>query len=371
MRPIYLDHAATTPPHPQVIDAVADSMRYCIANPSAAYSAAGAARKVLREAKSAMAAAIGCDRNEIFFTSGGTESNNWVFSHLSGRHVVVSAIEHSSVLEAASGYGCRVTAVKPGADGRVLPSSIEKALQPDTALISVQYANNETGILQPVREIGTLARSRRILFHCDAVQAFGHMRFSVRETGADMMSVSAHKLYGPRGIGFLYVRSGVQLPAMLFGGGQENSRRSGTENIPAIAGFRTATELAMADLDARAHHERSLLGSLCTTLTGSIEGAQVLGGETERTPGVCAVLLPGLPAEHAIAGLDLLGIQVSGGAACAARSAAPSHVYTAMGLSPEEASCVLRFSPGRDTTEEDIHTAAQAVLQIYREYKQR
>ncbi len=366
---IYLDHAATTPPAPQVIDTVAESMRVHAANPSAAYSAAGAARKVLRETRRTMAAAIGCDQNEIFFTSGGTESNNWVFHSMQGKHVVLSAMEHSSVLEAANSHGCRVTTVMPEADGRVLPASIEKALQPDTALISVQYANNETGILQPVAEIGRLARSHRVLFHCDAVQAFGHVPVSVKEIAADMLSVSAHKLYGPRGAGFLYIRSGVRLNALLAGGGQENGRRSGTENIPALAGFRVATELAMTDLNERAEREHTLLAYLTDALTGSIAGARVLGGNVPRTPGVCAMLLPGLSAEYAIAKLDLQGILVSGGAACAARSTAPSHVYTAMGLTETEAACVLRFSPGRNTTMADMQQAAQAVLTIYQENK--
>ncbi len=366
MHTIYLDHAATTPPAQQVIEAVAESMRLHTANPSAAYSAAGEGRRVLRQTREVLSKAIVCDRNELFFTSGGTEANNWVLEGFRGKHVVISAIEHASVLEAATGKNCAVTLVQPDINGIITPENIEKALRPDTALISVQFSNNETGVLQPVEQIGQLARSRRILYHCDAVQAFGHMPVDVRRIRADLLSASAHKLYGPRGIGFLYIRSGVKLPALLLGGGQENGRRSGTENIPAVAGFGTAAALALADMESSAIHEKKLLSRLTDMLCAAIPGARVLGGDAERAPGVCAVLLPGLSSEYAIAQLDLMGIQVSGGAACAARLAQPSHVYMAMGLSESDAACVLRFSPGRCTTEEDICTAGKAVIEIYR-----
>ena len=369
-RSIYLDHAATTPPDPTVIDAMADCMQSCYANPSAAYSAAGPARRLMRTARETLSGMIGCDRNELFFTSGGTEANNWAFCGLEGRHVVISAIEHSSVLEAAAKQGCRITLVKPDQNGVIQPDAVEKAIEADTALISVQYVNNETGVLQPVSSIGRLARSRRILFHCDAVQAFGHIPFSVREIAADLLSVSAHKLYGPRGIGFLYIRSGVTLPPLLAGGGQENGRRSGTENVAAMEGFRVAAELASNDLKSRAERERRLLEQLIGRITGSIPGAQVLGGGAERAPGLCALLLPGLSSETAIARLDLQGIMVSGGAACAASSGHPSHVYRAMGLTEQEAGCILRFSPGRHTTPEEIDTAAEALITIWKEHHQ-
>jgi cysteine desulfurase len=348
-----------------VIDAVAESMRCHTANPSAAYSAAGEGRKALRQARELLSRAIGCDRAELFFTSGGTEANNWAFEGVRGKHVVVSAIEHSSVLEAARARGCRVSLVMSDANGVITPEAVEQALQPDTALISVQLINNETGVVHPVGQIGKLARSRRILYHCDAVQAFGHIPLNVKTICADLLSASGHKLYGPRGAGFLYVRSGVQLPALISGGGQENGRRSGTENIPAIAGFRVAAELALADLEERAARERGLVAQLTEALCTAIPGAKVLGEHVDRAPGVCAVLLPGLSSEYAIAQLDLMGIQVSGGAACAARLAQPSHVYRAMGLGEPEAACVLRFSPGRSTTTEEIRAAADAVIEVY------
>lgn len=366
-RLIYLDHAATTAADPLVIDAVAESMRTNPANPSAAYSLAGNARKAMRLARQTLSRMIGCDHNELFFTSGGTEANNWSFCGLENRHVILSAIEHSSVLEAARNHHCEITLIKPDAEGIIHPEVIENAIRPDTAMISVQFANNETGALQPVEQIGSLARKRKILFHCDAVQAVGHVPVNVRKNAIDLLSASAHKLYGPRGIGFLYIRSGVRLPPLLSGGGQENGRRSGTENIPAIEGFRIAAELAMADMETRATKEKQLLQLLMETICMAIPHARFLSRNALRTPGVCAVLLPGLSSETAIAKLDLCGILVSGGAACAAASASPSHVYTAMGLSAEEAACVLRFSVGRHTTEEEIRIAAAEIIRIYKE----
>lgn len=366
-RLIYLDHAATTAADPLVIDAVAESMRTNPANPSAAYSLAGNARKAMRLARQTLSRMIGCDHNELFFTSGGTEANNWAFCGLENRHVILSAIEHSSVLEAARNHHCEITLIKPDAEGIIHPETVENAIRPDTAMISVQFANNETGALQPVEQIGSLARKRKILFHCDAVQAVGHVPVNVRKNAIDLLSASAHKLYGPRGIGFLYIRSGVRLPPLLSGGGQENGRRSGTENIPAIEGFRIAAELAMADMETRATKEKQLLQLLMETICMAIPHARFLSRNALRIPGVCAVLLPGLSSETAIAKLDLCGILVSGGAACAAASASPSHVYTAMGLSAEEAACVLRFSVGRHTTEEEIRIAAAEIIRIYKE----
>ena len=366
-RDIYLDHAATTPAAPQVIEAVAASMRSYAANPSAAYSEAGKARKELRLAKETLSQAIGCDRNELFFTSGGTEANNWVFHAHRGQHVVLSAIEHSSVIQAAEKNGCRCTLITPDRYGVIQPEAVARAIQPDTKLISVQAANNETGVIQPTEQIWAVAKQHRILFHCDAVQAFGHIPTDVKRIGCDLLSVSAHKLYGPRGIGFLYIRSGIALPAMLHGGGQENGRRSGTENIPAISGFRIAVDLALKDMHLREMREKLLLEQFISRLFAAVPACRLLGESALRVPGICAIRIPGLPAEYAISKLDMQGIMVSGGAACASHSAAPSHVYTAMGLTPEEAACVLRISPGRATTEEDMLTACDALIGICKE----
>lgn len=352
---IYLDHAATTPADERVIEAMARCMRETFYNPSAAYSAAGQARKVQRLARQAVSRMLGCDQNEIFFTSGGTEGNNWAMQAARGRHAVVSAIEHASVLEAAKAYAASVTLVQPDADGVILPEAVEAALRPDTALVSVQWANNETGVLQPVHEIARIAHRHGVLFHTDAVQAFGHVAVNVENI--DLLTLSAHKFYGPRGAGCLYVRSGVRLPALIYGGGQERGLRAGTENTPAICGLGAAAELAEADMLERAARERALLDLFVKELSDC--DVRVLGDE--RLPGVLALFIPGHESEALIARLDMLGIQVSGGAACASGSGEASHVYRAMGLNERDAKCVLRVSVGRGNTENDIAEAARAI----------
>lgn len=357
---IYLDHAATTPADQRVVEAMCLCMREAFYNPSAAYSAAGHARRTQRMARQAVAQLLGCDGGEVFFTSGGTESNNWALQAARGRHAVVGAMEHASVLEAARAYASHVTLVPPDENGVIRPEAVQSALRPDTALVSVQWANNETGVLQPVEQIARVAHSGGALFHTDAVQAFGHVPVHTREI--DLLSLSAHKFYGPRGVGCLYVRSGTALPALLYGGGQESGLRAGTENTPAICGLGVAAELAEADLDRRAQRERELMQLFVSLLDGC--GARVLGQNAPRLPGVMALWLPGHESEGLIARLDTKGIQVSGGAACAAGSGLPSHVYLAMGLSAREARCVLRISPGRSTTRHQMETAAAALRSL-------
>ena len=364
---IYLDHAATTPPDPRAIDAMARCMRECWANPSAAYALAGEARGALNRARREIADMLNATPQELLFTSGGTEANNQAVSLARGGHAVVSAIEHASVLRAARALCREVTLVPAGPDGRVSPDAVERALRPDTALISVQLANNETGILQPAAEIGALARRRRVPFHCDAVQAFGHVPVDVKPLNADLVSLSAHKLYGPRGVGALYVRQGTRLSPLLNGGGQEFGLRSGTENLPAIAGFGAAAALARSDMAERAEREAALLAGFVADVQARVPGCRALGGGAARLPGVVALLLPGLPSEAAIARLDLMGILVSGGAACAARERAVSHVYRAMGLGAADAACVLRVSIGRRTTKQDLRAAAEAIEAVYTE----
>lgn len=353
---VYLDYAATTPLDDRALEAMVRCLRSAGGNPSAVYASAGAARRELRMARAAAAGLLQCDAQEVVFTSGGTESNNWALSACAGRHAVVSAIEHASVLEAARRWAGEVTLVRPDESGVIRPEAVARAMRPDTALVSVQWANNETGVLQPVEEIARVAREGRALFHADAVQAFGHVPVNARL--CDLVSVSAHKLYGPRGAGALYIRQGVRLAPLLVGGGQEDGLRAGTENVAAIAGFGAACALAAEEMDARAREERALMEGFLH----SLPHVRVLGGE-RRLPGVAALCLP-LPAEAVIAALDLRGIEVSGGAACAARSHRPSHVYRAMGLSEEAAARVIRVSIGRGVTKQALARAAQALVEI-------
>lgn len=355
--PIYLDHAATTFPDEAVVEAMTQCMRQTPYNASAAYGAAGGARRILRLCRAQLGDMLSCPGENIFFTSGGTESNNWAVKAFSGAHVVLSAIEHASVLEAAKAAGCRISLVQPDRTGLVSAEAIESALRSDTRLICLQRANNETGVIQPVEAVYTIARQRRIHLHVDAVAAFGHV--PVHAACCSSMSLSAHKLYGPRGIGALYIRT--DLPAMMHGGGQESGLRSGTENTPAICGFHAAAQLADADMLPRMNRERELLDAFENRLLAFCPDIRILGRIRARLPGISALMLPGISSEEAIAALDLKGVLVSGGAACAARSGKVSHVYAAMGLREHEAARVIRVSIGRHTTAEQLVRAAEAI----------
>ena len=362
---IYLDHAATTPPDRAVLRAMGDCMASAWHNPGAAYAASEAPRRILRRARQAIAGMLNARPQEILFTSGGSEGNNQALAMAQGGHVVVGAVEHASVLEAARRYAGEVTLIPPDRDGRIDPQAVERALRPDTRLICVQFANNETGAIQPVGEIGALARSRRVPFLCDAVQAFGRLPIDVRELNIDLMTLSAHKFYGPRGAGCLYARQGMPLAPLIAGGGQEFGLRSGTENVPAVEGMRVAAELAAADMEDRARTERALAAAFMGRLKALVPGCRLLAEDAPRLPGLMALLLPGLSSEQAVADLDLLGIQVSAGAACAARSSQVSHVYRAMGLDEGDARCVIRVSLGRENTPEEIELAARQVAAVY------
>jgi len=334
------------------------------ANPSAAYSAAGHGRREIRLAKETLSDMLGADRTELVFTSGGTEANNLALRQAAGRHVVLSAIEHKSVLEAASAQGCQITLVPPDNCGKVDPAHIQAAIRPDTALISVQFANNETGVLQPIAEIGAIARRHKVFFHTDAVQAFGHIPISVSDASIDMLSASAHKLYGPLGAGFLYIRQGVPARPLIAGGGQEGALRSGTENIPAIAGFRVAAELAQADMPSRDERLRQLTDAFLQQLRQHRPEISAIAECSDRLPGILALHLPGVSSEAAIARLDSAGIRISGGAACGVGTSSASHVLTAMGLQPEQANEVIRISPGRHTTSVEMQMAAESICAL-------
>lgn len=362
---IYLDHAATTPPDAAVVRAMADCMAAAWHNPEAAYAASEAPRRILRQARQAIAGMLNARPQEILFTSGGSEGNSQAVALARGGHVVVSAVEHASVLNAARHWAGEVTLVPPDGDGRVHAEAVARALRPDTRLICVQLANNETGVLQPVGEIGALALSRRIPFLCDAVQAFGKLPIDVRALNIDLLTLSAHKFSGPRGAGALYVRQGVPLTPLIDGGGQEFGLRSGTENVPAIEGMRVAAEMALANMSERSARQRALASAFIARLKARVPECRLLAESAPRLEGVMAVLLPGLSSEQAVADLDLLGIQVSAGAACSARASHISHVYRAMGLSDADARCVIRVSPGWENTAGDMERAAEGIAGVF------
>ena len=362
---MYLDNAATTRLSRRAMAAMLPLMEGEQGNPSSLHSYAREARKALERARGQVARCIGADEGEIVFTSGGSEGNNQAVALARGGHVVVGAVEHASVLNAARRVAGEVTLVPTDGEGVVTLEAIERAMRPDTRLVCVQLANNESGVLQPVREIGMLTRARRVPLLCDAVQGFGRVPIDARALNIDLMTLSAHKFYGPRGAGCLYVRQGVPLEPLIEGGGQEFGLRSGTENAPAVEGMRVAAELAARDMAARAERERALAAAFLRRLSARVPDCRLLARNAPRLPGVMALLLPGLPSEQAVADLDLLGVQVSGGAACAARSGRASHVYRAMGLCEADARCVVRVSLGRDNTEGEMEIAAEAIARVY------
>jgi len=339
-------------------------MEVCSANPSAPYSAAGQARREIRLTKETLSHMLGCNRTELIFTSGGTEANNLALKQAAQRHVVLSAIEHKSVLEAAKLHECEITFVLPNEQGCVDPNAVEAAIRPDTALISVQVANNETGAIQPIAAIGAIARRHKILYHADAVQAFGHIPIDVRGANIDLLSASAHKLYGPRGIGFLYIRQGIPAVPIMAGGGQEGGLRAGTENTPAITGFRIAAKLAQADMAERGARLEHMLEIFVETLKQTHPNLIEIASKAPRLPGIRSLCLPGIESEEVIVALDLLGIQVSGGAACGSSQADSSHVLQAMGIPEHQAKSVIRISPGRHTTESMIEVTIDAINSI-------
>ena len=374
MKTVYLDYNATSPVLEEVAREMAPYLSDRFANPSSVHRAGQEARHAVEEARERIAAAMGVKPREIIFTSGGTEANNLALkgamrheAERGRRHLAVSRIEHSSVVGAAEALareeGMEVGWVSASADGKVSPDAVRAALRPDTALVSVMHANNETGVLQPIQEIARLARERGILFHTDAVQAFGKVPFRPAEWGCDLASVSAHKIGGPKGAGALFCRSGVSLRALWHGGFQEKNLRPGTENVGAFVGFGKAAELALRDREEEARRLMKLRQTLERGLEEEVGGVSV-NGTGPFLPQTLNAAFAGIEGTALAMNLDLEGLAVSTGSACAAGSVEPSHVLLAMGLGPETAKSSLRFSFGRFTTEEEIRFAVRAVARV-------
>lgn len=362
MKPIYLDYAATTPVDPRVAAAMAPYLTERFGNASSVHSFGQEAREAVERARAQIAAALGAAPDEVVFTSGATEADNFALFGVAealrerGRHVVVSAVEHHAVLEPAhvlAARGFEVTVLPVDGAGRVDPDAVRRALRPDTILVSVMHANNEIGTIQPVAEIGRLTRERGVCFHCDAAQTFGLLPIDVDALGVDLLALSAHKRYGPKGVGALYIRRGTPLVRFLHGGSQERNRRAGTLNVPAIVGFGEAVRIALAEREAEVARLRRLRDRLIAGLL-ALEGARLNGHPTERLPGNVNVSFRGADSESLLLALDLQGIAASSGSACTAGSLEPSHVLSAIGLAPEEAAGTLRFSLGRWTGEAEV-----------------
>jgi cysteine desulfurase len=374
---IYLDNNATTPVAPEVADAMLQYLREDFGNASSVHWYGQRARDAVEQAREQVAGLIGADPKEIIFTSGGTESDNMSLfgvvaasrskSSSGAIHVITTAIEHPAVLYAArelESRGVSVTYLPAGRGGVIDAEAVAGAMRPETVLITVMLANNEVGTLQPVAEIGRLAREHGIALHTDAVQAVGKVPVDVNSLGVDLLSLSAHKLYGPKGVGALYVRKGTRLEPLMRGGHDERDRRPGTENVPGIVGLGKASELAAQQLEEDAQHIRVLRDRLQSGILERIEGATVNGDAVHRQPNTLNVSFDGLKGESMVMALDLEGVACSTGSACSSGSTEPSHVLTAMGIAKEAARSSLRLSLGRYNTEADVDVALEAIVRV-------
>ena len=370
---IYLDYCATTPVHPIVRDAVLSALEADFGNPSSLHWAGQNAAGLLKQARVDVASALGCAPDEIIFTSGATEADNLaIFGGLkrlppNKTHLITSAVEHHAVLHAAQELereGCAVTCLPVDRRGLVDPEDVRRAIRPETALISIMLVNNEVGSIQPIAEISRIARERGICLHTDAVQGIGLLDVDVSALGVDMLSLSAHKVYGPKGIGALYVRRGIELSPLIVGGAQEGSRRAGTENVPGILGLAAAVKLVRGH---RAEERARLLGlreRLVNAMQASGPGVIVNGPKEEVAPHVVSVSFEGADAEMLQIRLNQEGFAVSLGSACNSKSIEPSHVLTAMGLPREQIEATLRISLGMFTTEAELDLFVDALTRV-------
>jgi cysteine desulfurase len=366
---IYLDYNATTPVDREVLEAMLPFFGGSFGNASSIHSTGQRARAAVDAARESVAMLLGAKPSEIVFTCGGTEADNLaLFGVLAPcvqprKHVVTTAIEHHAVLnsaEALEKQGVDVTYVPAGRDGIVDPDEIREAIRPETVLISVMLANNETGTVQPIEEMGRIAAEEDIYFHCDAVQAAGKLPLDVNRLGVDLLSISAHKIYGPKGVGALYVRTGTELEPIFHGGHHERDRRPGTENVPGIVGLGKAADLAIKNLTSDAARVAALRDKFESALL-SLPGVHLNGDPHHRVANTCNLSFDAAGGEALVIALDLQGISCSTGAACSSGAVAPSHVLTAIGLSPDRARSSLRFSLGRLTTSEEIDRAIEII----------
>ena len=370
MQRIYLDHAATTPTHPEVVKAMLPYFTDVFGNPSTIYSYGQEAKGAIEEARAKVAELIGARGEEITFTSGGTEADNFALKGVAyanehkGDHIITTSIEHHAVVESCKFLerrGFKVTYLPVDEHGLVDPDDVRKAITDKTILISVMHASNEVGTIEPVDEIGEIAREAGVYFHTDAVQTVGHMPVSVDELKVDLLSISAHKLYGPKGVGALYIRKGTKLVSLIHGGEQERGRRAGTENVPAIVGLGKAVELDGQEMGKEAERLAYLRDKLIEGLGEKIDHIRLNGHPRKRLPNNVNVSVDFVEGESILLNLDLEGISASTGSACSSSSLEPSHVLLALGLSPEQAHGSLRFTFGRENTEEDMERVLEVL----------
>jgi len=370
MNRIYLDYNATTPVEPAVLDAMLPYFSAEFGNAASIHTVGQRARAAVETARDQVATLLGARSQEIIFTSGGTESDNHAIFGIvrsapgATKHVITTNIEHEAVLntcQALEKEGVAVTFLPVNRDGVITADQVEEAIRPHTALITIMHANNELGTVQPLAQIGKLAAQRDIYFHTDAVQSAGKLPLDVNTLGVDLLSISGHKLYAPKGIGAIYIRGGSRLQQFLYGGHHQRGFRPGTENVPGIVGLGKAAELARVSLAADAERVSNLRNKLERGLAGNIPDSHVNSANAPRTPNTTNLTFPGIEGEALVIALDLKGISVSTGAACSSGAVEPSHVLTAIGLSADDARASIRFSLGRHTTETEISYALEAV----------
>jgi cysteine desulfurase len=364
---VYLDNNATTPLLPEVLAAMQPYFGEHFGNPSSMHHYGQETRAAVERARESVAALLECRASEIVFTSGGTEADNLAILGLAGPgdHVITSTVEHHAVMNTCrhlEATGCQVTWVRVDTQGRVDPEDVRRALRPSTKLVSIMTANNETGVLQPVEEIGRIAAEADVYFHSDAVQAAGKTSIQVNRTGCDLLSISGHKMHAPQGVGALYVRKGTVLQPILFGGRHERSRRAGTENVPGIVALGKAAELARdAIAQSNSADTANLRDRLERAILDTVENVEINGGGAPRVPNTTNLRFEGIEGEALVIALDLKGLGVSTGAACSSGVIEPSHVLTAMGLSPAGARASIRFSLGKQNTPADVDFALSLI----------
>ena len=369
---IYADNAATTKLSPTALEAMMPYLTGEYGNPSSLYRFAGAAKKALEGARADIAACLNAEPEEIVFTSGGTESDNWALRGVAealgkrGKHILVSAIEHHAILHTAQWLrkqGFEVEELPVDRMGKVLPETLEKAIRPDTILVSVMLANNEIGTIQPIKELAAIAHAHKAVFHTDGVQAVGHIPVDVKELGVDLLSLSGHKFHGPRGTGVLYVKKGTPILPLIHGGGQEKNRRSGTENVAGVVGMAAALKEQTASLEADAARLTALRDRLIAGLL-KLPKSRLTGHPTDRLPSIASLVFECIEGESILLQLDARGICASSGSACSSTSLEPSHVLLAIGLPHEIAHGSVRLSLGEDITEADVDAIIENLTQV-------
>jgi cysteine desulfurase len=373
LKSIYLDHSATTPLDPEVLEAMMPYFTDIYGNSSSVHSQGQQAARALEEAREKVAALLGAKPTELIFTSGGTEANNQaIITYMlnnrgKGNHIITSAVEHHAVLHTCqflAKQGFELTVLPVNSYGEVEPDTIREALRPDTALVSIMHANNEIGTIEPIKELAAIAHEAGAVFHTDAVQTAGKIPVNVNDLGVDLLSASSHKLYGPKGIGCLYVRKGIRIGSLLHGGGHERNLRAGTVNVPGAVGFGKAAELAMQRLCSQEAPLADLAKRLIDGLLATIPNTRLTGHPERRLPGSVSVCFDYVEGESILLMLDHYGIMASSGSACTSDSLDPSHVLLAIGLPHETAHGSLRMTMGKDNTQEDVDYVLQVLPPI-------